>query len=347
MLSQKLSYKITDKTLVHISSVERNLSLLNQNEVIFRSKHRLASESLFDDLFSISQLLNLNLTLSDVKKISLGNNMLSSEAQLLVNIKQIFDYVRNNYKKDQIVFNFHFVQHIIKLLQTNILDVWDVGKIRTGEEVINKVFELENQHYESADITNLLADSIMWVETEENIHPIVKACEFMVFINTISPFSGLNFISSLIFFRMILDKYNYGSYFRIALFKIFQNKKLNVKELLNETLIEDSNTATTDIINKVSENLDELLQNYKSEFIQFDYFDVKSGSEKLDLNERQLEVLKLLQNKVSIKRREFIKLFKVSPMTAYRDLNYLLEKKLLVVSGEGKSTLYTLSTKVS
>jgi ATP-dependent DNA helicase RecG len=101
----------------------------------------------------------------------------------------------------------------------------------------------------------------------------------------------------------------------------------------------------TELLENTTGCLNEIILTYKKDLIEFDYYDVKHNSQKLDLNERQVKLLTLLQQKVFIKRREYIKLFKVSPMTAYRDLNYLTEKSLVVVGGKGKSTTYTLATK--
>lgn len=345
MRASNLSYKITDETLCYITSLERNISVLNQSELTSKSRQRIANESLFDDLFAINIFLNLGLTLGEVKKVSIGQDINAPEARLLSNIRQIFDFVQNNFRKDEIIFNFHFVQHVVKLLQSNFLEVWDVGKIRTNTAPADTKYDLENQIYDNADPTTILADAIMWVENEKNVHPLIKACFFMSFVNSISPFAGLNFVSSIIFFRLILEKYNYGSYFSIPLFKLFTDKDHNVMKLLEDSISKTSETSLTDIIEKFSFLLDSLVEQYKKEFVEFDYFDIKSSTDKLDLNDRQIKLLKLLQQKVFIKRKEYMKLFKVSPMTAYRDLNYLVEKKLVVVGGQGKSTTYTLSTK--
>lgn len=345
MVDNNLSYKITDKALVHIARLERNIAILNESEVSSKARSRIASESLFDDMFAVNNFLKLNLTLGEVKKVSIGSNVDTKESKLLLNMRQVFDFVQNNYQKNELVFNFHLVQHVVKLLQSGILEVWDVGKIRNGSESIDKSFELKNQNYEQNDISNLLAEAVMWVENEKEVHPLVKACVFMILINNISPFVGLNFISSIVFFRLILEKYNYGSYFSIPLFKILNAKHIDVRELFNNTLSKSSNIGLTEVITETAQLIDELIDTYKKDMVQFDYFDIKTSTDKLDLNERQLKLLKLLQQKVLVKRKEYIRLFKVSPMTAYRDLNYLVQKKLVVVGGQGKSTTYTLATK--
>lgn len=345
MSELNLSYKITDKALINISSIERTIATLNQNEISSRSRYRIESQSLFDDLSAINSFFKLNLPLGEIKKISIGQDIYSRESRLLSNIRQIFDYIRNDFNKGQINFNFYLVQHIIKLLQSGILEDWDIGKIRSGTESVDNFLELENQIYSNGNISTLLADAVLWVEDENNVHPFIKACVFMMFINTISPFVGLNFVSSLVFFRLILEKYGYGMNLSIPLFRVINNQSVDIRNILKQGL--QNPNGISDVITEVTKVVAEFVDEYKKELIKFDYYEIKTNSEKLDFNDRQLKLLKLLQQKISIKRMEYRKLFKISPMTAYRDLNYLVKRKMLVISGQGKSTKYTLYSKAT
>lgn len=343
-MKNNLGYKISDKALINISNIEKNIAIMNQTEVTSKTRTRVLSESMFDDLFAISAHLGLNLTLGDIKRISLGKDIEQREARILSNIRQVFDFVKNNFRQKDFNFNFHLIQHVVKLLQSNVLEVWDIGKIRNQNDEHLKLFELEEQKYSNDDLTNLFADAIMWIESEENVHPIVKACIFFMLINTNSPFVGLNYLASLMFLRLILEKYGYGTVFSIPLFKILSiDEKEVFRAKVNSSL--KTENGITEIIETVSDLLSKVVLQYKNELVKFDYFDIRSNTDKVDLNERQVKLLKLLQQKVFIRRHEYVKLFKVSPMTAYRDLNYLVEKKLLHPAGSGKATTYSLSTR--
>lgn len=338
-----IAYKITDDTLNYIASIERNLSVINQSEITSYARNRILNESTFNDLFALSNFLKLGLTLGEVKKISLGKKDTTKvEAKLLANVRQVFDFVKNNFRQGGFNFNFHFVQHVVKLLQSGILEVWDLGRIRTGGEMIENRFELPNQIYFREDCTGPLADAVLWIENNKSVHPIIKSVVFMMFINLISPFVGLNYLSSLVFQRLILEKYGYSSVFNLPLFKFLNIKPSEYYDVIEQTL--DQKRGITQILEFTSELINEYLSQTKNEIVKLDYFDIKSNYDKVDLNERQLRLLKLLQYKIFIRRYEYTKLFKVSPMTAYRDLNFLVEKKLLIVKGQGKATKYTLST---
>jgi predicted HTH transcriptional regulator len=62
----------------------------------------------------------------------------------------------------------------------------------------------------------------------------------------------------------------------------------------------------------------------------------------LDLNKRQLKILKYLQTIPTVKREDYCAMMDVSTMTAYRDLDDLVNKKLIKVEGRGRGTKYML-----
>jgi hypothetical protein len=342
-MKNTLGYKITDKILINIAGIERLLATLNQGEVSQKSLRRLEIEGIFEDLFPISMHLKLGMNLGDIKKISLGKDIDQKPAKILSNIRQIFDYINNNFNNKTFSFNFQLVQHIVKLLQSGLLEVWDVSKIRTGPESVDKSLELRRQKYTENDLVNLFAEAIIWVDSDKEVHPIIKAVVFMMLINFNSPFIGYNYLSSLVFFRVILEKYGYGSIFNLPLFKILiQDKEGSFKKIVNRCLKEEK--GLTELIEYITSKIYAVLNDFKDELLKFDYFEIRNNTSKIDLNERQLKLLKLLQQKVYIRRNEYVKLFKVSPMTAYRDLNYLAEKKLIAPKGQGKSTSYSLTS---
>lgn len=61
---------------------------------------------------------------------------------------------------------------------------------------------------------------------------------------------------------------------------------------------------------------------------------------KIDLNERQIKEVKYVKEKGKITNKECQQLVNVSRITATRDLNYLVEKKILKMVGRGKRNLY-------
>ena len=60
------------------------------------------------------------------------------------------------------------------------------------------------------------------------------------------------------------------------------------------------------------------------------------------LNERQIKILEYIKDKGAISRREYVSLTSISLRQANNDLSDLLEKKLIVKIGKGRSIKYTM-----
>ena len=64
--------------------------------------------------------------------------------------------------------------------------------------------------------------------------------------------------------------------------------------------------------------------------------------EKMGINERQRIAIKFIRQKGRIQRSEYVELCGCSPKTAYNDIQDLVKKEILIASGKGKRTYYTL-----
>lgn len=340
-----LTYNINDATLANICSFERNFakleSLLMSNTVV----HDVKEGALIKNMRSFSTLLDLNYTAAQVRKIRFGVADTSNKGEVLLqNIRQIYDFLINNSAKGMARIDNYIIQHFIKLLHTNILDSWEVAKVRNdGDLEGNKLFELENQVYMQDSIQSHIFSYISWQdENGDDIHPLINATVTLVFFNILSPFSGLNFIFSIILFHMLVEKYGYGLNFLIPVISAIKSEDVtnSLNDFLRDIESQSSDMDISDVLQSISKSLGDLMS---EEIKQYDKYDMKSIQNKidtLDLNDRQLKVLKILETKNKISRQEYSKLFRVSAMTSYRDLNHLYKKSLLTLEGVGKATKY-------
>ncbi|MFC1780579.1 DeoR family transcriptional regulator, partial [Patescibacteria group bacterium] len=85
-------------------------------------------------------------------------------------------------------------------------------------------------------------------------------------------------------------------------------------------------------IKDTRESIEKLIQEYQE----------KNKQPFLNLNRRQLKILRYLQNIPQVKREEYVEMMDVSTMTAYRDLTELVRKGLLRLEGQGRGTRYML-----
>lgn len=63
---------------------------------------------------------------------------------------------------------------------------------------------------------------------------------------------------------------------------------------------------------------------------------------KMGLNERQIVAVKYIKERGQITRKEYVELSSISPRQALKDLTELVEKKVLLLAGKGRSSKYIL-----
>lgn len=332
---------ISHKALIYIASIERLIGYIDKT--IFKANISpnpllFLQERTIEKINVIKNLCNINIHLQEIKKIVRGQKANDNEiTQLILNLKNVFDYLEKNPAN---AFSMHLINHIIKLIQIGLLEDWHIGLIRTGFETdysIYKKFEPANQVYQfSNNLTYHLAEHITFINNDK-YHPIVRATVWLNFINTTSPFLGLNNIFSLITFEYFLTSMGYSTKMNIPILKLFEFSNIkNSTDLIN--LCQKSNQ---ELIEKICEGLYKLLDYAYQKIIKINNLD--QARIYLHLNERQKEIIDYLRKNHQVTKKEYSKLFKVSSMTAYRDLNKLVELGILQRKGEHKLTKYIFS----
>ncbi|BDQ05016.1 MAG: hypothetical protein KatS3mg084_0534 [Candidatus Dojkabacteria bacterium] len=335
-------YDITDDILINISTIEHLLAIINNSTDIYQAfVNKLHSENKLEHLLCFNELFNLGFSYTDVKKITTGYDVVGEAAQVLVNIRQIYEYSEKIFHQNLYKFDFQFVQHILKLLHYNILEPWEVGRIRSRNERPLERNNVKEISLDQPDMTLQLGDVISQVTQDNSKHPLIKACIFFTLINKYLPFTGLNYEASFLLFKFILDMYGYDSIYNLPILKCFLIRKKELSHLIQS--LQNSLTEMTHLLAFVSQNLKIVLEEYKNKIIKIDTIPIILGQHsRSSLNNRQKKVLQILITQKSIKRDEYMQIFKVSTMTAYRDLNLLVQQGLLKPHGKGKATVYLL-----
>ena len=71
-------------------------------------------------------------------------------------------------------------------------------------------------------------------------------------------------------------------------------------------------------------------------------FQIPENLESLELNERQKKAIEYLKINKNITRKIYVEINNISPRQANKDLNNLLEKKLIRKQGRGRAIFYIL-----
>jgi len=168
-------------------------------------------------------------------------------------------------------------------------------------------------------------------------HPIIQAALAQIVIYSLSPFSKDNELFSQLVFLLFLYKNGYD-FRRIFVFEeYFFRDKTNYKDLIALSIKKQNLTEWLDYISRsISYELQKTLRDIdfksKESYVSDSFF---------ELNERQKNILSLFtypENKIS--NKIVMKKFKISPVTASRDLSKLKNLGLILTVGKGRSTYY-------
>ncbi len=167
-------------------------------------------------------------------------------------------------------------------------------------------------------------------------HPIIQASLAMIIILSLSS-TPENELFSYLVFLLFLYKNGYD-FRRLVVFEeyFFQNGKI-YKEMITKSIKKEN---LTDWLEYVSQAMSYQLQKTLRD-IDFKEKDQEVNANFFELNDRQKNILSLFDrpdNKIS--NRVVMKKFKISPVTASRDLSKLVNLGLLLTIGKGRSTYY-------
>lgn len=300
-----------NKTLSEIDQLRRVILLAPitpKQELHFRWEarlHRLSHLHSANNLYLTKQEIE-HLLVTKLKK------KLTFQEQELINYQKALDYIYENWLANGEIIQ---PQDILELYE--ISSKPSFGAIRDYQKAIEQL----------SIITNYLSQG--------KDHPLVKAAICFIGMLSTFPFLGGNekvaSLSSYLY--LYKDGFDVRGFLSIEDFLIKDASKVN-EDLKQQRL------SLTNWIEDYAQNFLKHLQRI-SEKVANNQQDslVKHLT---DLNERQKEILKILENpQINITNNKVQKLFKVSQITASRDLSRLADLGLIFARGKGRSIYYT------
>lgn len=169
-------------------------------------------------------------------------------------------------------------------------------------------------------------------------NPVIQAAIAYAQLESIAPFPEGNARVARLLVYLLLYKYGHDCRGLLVLEEYWRRDLLTLRKTLEiATQEKNYNPWLEFFAHGVVSQLQKTVENLSSERFQIDI----AGSF-FDLNDRQKEILTLLdQPGASISNKKVQRLFKVSQITASRDLTRLATLGLLFTHGKGRSVYYT------
>lgn len=345
----KPQYTISNSILENIVRFEVTKNTIKMKDLSNYLKEKAQMESIALDIFHLSQLVGSKISLKEARSIASGKSFseIDYRGNYLTNFRNAIEYF---YSSNSFIYPLEWKTfvHINKLMITNVFDDWE-AKLRIGGEPVDPKddnwIELRDQSLKPIDVQTELTNLIDWVKYNESIvSPVIVTAILIYKLIRIFPFVKLNKLSIITIAKFIMLKNDLLCNAMIPSVKLFDQFQVDFIECWKNTYLANDNL--TQWIEKFSSVLS-IEANNTLNFISKLIEDEKEKHKQpfLNLNRRQLKILRYLQTIPVVKREEYMRMMEVSTMTAYRDLSELTRKGLLKTQGKGRGITYSLTSR--
>jgi Fic family protein len=344
-----VKYTISHSILLNIVKAELEKVNIESVDAPRATEEIIINETRTLDIFHLAHMLGLDMTLRTARRVVEGKTILEEglSNKLLNNFRNTLEYIRSlsNSYSDLDAGSF---LHLNKIILNGWRDSWDVKYRTGGEELDLRVdpwAEIRKQDIDAVDIQSFIYSAVgEYNSTHSKIHPLVRIGVMLYHLVRISPFIIGNRLTTLAIAEMLFYQTGYSAKEYMPLVKTF--------DIFEEEYVESWAIATQseeDItlwLERFIKNIANEMVNTRDRFNKLLEEERKKNKQPfLDLNKRQLKILRYLQTIPSVKREDYVRMLNVSTMTAFRDLSELVDKRLLRVEGKGRGTRYTLVTR--
>ncbi len=309
-----LSYNISADLKEALNEVESLRAAILLSVISPKIELQIRWETMLDRIFCSLNLAGNTLTKLQMEKIIINPlKTMTTEEKEVIKYKNALDFISQNWLAEN--------KPVSAKTLIAVHDLYSSGKLRSSETDLKEFF------------------NYLQVKPE---HPIVQAAVGLVQISAMTPFSHANGITSRLLAYLLLYKYGYDFRKMLVLEKNWQSQPEFFRDNLEKSIEKGNLTLFLEYFTQsVIISLKEQLVLLKTDF-GLGKKPAAPASEFLNLDDRQKAILNYLeQPETDITNRKVQKLFKVSQITASRDLAKLVKLGLVFSHGKGRSVYYT------
>lgn len=342
------NFNYTDKLVASLIKLEGVKTYLSNLDFSYPVRHKLNMNAKTQDIFHLGHILGLDMTLKDAEKIAGGlrlEGFKDQNAYILSNFRNSLEFNRSNIADTYSELDFAVLLHVNKLITSSWRESWDSRLRNENDEFIDKDewVSLRDLSITGDQVQNQMIELVEWYKSAApTIAPVVKIGIALFRVAEVAPYYAANTLSFIGLADYLFVKNGFAGKIYSSFVRNFDLNKAAYKEAFE---VSKKANDVTYWLETLTENLIKELTEAKEELGKLTEDEEKSKNQPfLDLNKRQLKVLRYLQTVPMIKREDYCHMMEVSTMTAFRDLNDLVRKKLIKVEGKGRGTKYRLSS---
>ena len=333
--------------LNYMIKYELAINDIKYNPLPDKYKSTLEEKYSAEDIMKMADLVANPIGYNKSLSIQRGQEMPSEKKKFKVftNFRNAKDFVKSYNNTNSLKPSMELATHINRLVMKNIVDDWDLGKIRSFSEKPNEIYDTwykSRDFYPTLDITSHFNDLFDWIQNgKDNNHKLVKIGILLYEFIDKAPFIVGNQITAILTAEILSKKYGYNPN---NIFPYFKSIEHIAEDLLSAFKMTKSKLDLTTFLEAYLYTISLTAIEVSKEYVDTYLTKVrKQGSLELYLNPRQIQIVDYLTLNPKITRSALTKMMGVSFMTSYRDLQDMIEKKYIKQKGRGRGTFYVLS----
>lgn len=340
-------YHITDKLLSNIVKAEVATSTSRLSELAYNARSKLTLESKGINLFHLAHMLQVSITVKDAEKLAEGRKLeLDTEKlQLLTNFRNILEFNRSNVAESYTDLDPTVLLHLNKIILTGWKESWEV-KLRAHGDNLDPTyddwFNYADQQLSVDQVQPQLSEVLDWFhQSKSHVNDLIRIGVLVKRLVEIMPFVAGNKFTIIAATDLLLNQFGYAHTAQVPVVRNFDVAANDYGQMWDIT---NRSQDLTQWLELFVGNISQEIRDAKHSIDTAREEEEKKNTSQpfLDLNKRQLKILRYLQNIPTVKREDYCQMMDVSTMTAFRDLSDLVRKKLLKVEGQGRGTRYML-----
>ncbi len=337
---------LTHKMVHYLVKIEQSIKEIREAPLPVSARKQLISRAGAESLFNFGKLTGAEVSEQEAHDIFEGKYIVSpgTPETLISNFRSTCDFIYASGSDKYISFSPSLLLHLNKLIFNGLVDNWDIGRFRNISDEINIKYDRWSKtkgiDFTVIEFQTHFSRVLNWfLETRYFIHPIIKIGCVIYELFKHYPFAVGNQATILAITETLFEKSKLSLGGIFSVMRNFQMYEDEYIEALSSGF--EKQDDQTQWIERFIHCISLDLSSLKMEVLRMQEEKIHDRKKKLiDLNARQARLMRHLANTPKIKRQEYVKMMGVSTMTAYRDLDELVSKKIIEIKGGGRSTYY-------
>lgn len=347
---QDSKFNISNKLLNAIVKLETTKTALENSNPTYPVRSKLVNRAKAMNLLHLATMIGMTITLREAEKLAEGRKLedLDQRGNVLVNFRNVLEYNRAGVGENVADVDLNLLLHLNKIVLTDWREAWDVRFRGEGDNIDStwdNWLDLRDSTLPATQIEASLREVFDWYNANASrMNGVIMIGIVLFRLIEIMPFTAGNKLTIIALADNLLHRYGYTDK---TFLPVVRNFDVHQQEYVEAWGFARQNFDLSMWLERFATGLAQDIQENKVEVDQFLAEEEEKGKKQpfLDLNKRQLKILRYLQTIPTVKREDYCQMMEVSTMTAFRDLNDLVRKKLIKIEGRGRGTKYMLGTK--